>query len=957
MGVKLLGVEIYYKIKYDPKFRPLARKSIRIAKTDKDRYILSNEQTEETYFVDSSAAMIWRLMDGHHSIAAIKKRLGNNHDPEEVEGFINFAAKEQLIEDNEDGASQGKVGVNEKKGPLKPEVISPLVINMPILGASKSSTVFRKLYRVTRIFFTKGFLLFVIVLVGFTAFLLRDFFFSTLTSPAALSIEGSATLGFLVFSLVLIFPILVVHELAHGLALTHFGASPGELGTGLYYFYPMFYCDTSESWRLSRGKRVLVSMVGPLSTLFIGSVAGLLANFNVIPNATYLFQMTFFFSYYLALLNMAPMFETDGYYALMDGLNIPNLRSEAFGYIKTMFTRGPRQANSNYDEYSRRQRLAMIMYGIASVAWSVLTIYLSYLFLIYIFRDAFVQLDTLIGSVVSITGMSITNIGGVLISIGVAVGSLGLLTFISLRLYAMTYLPLKSVASKVQRSGGKALSIDGVYLSAFFLMPVLFPSLREYALKKLRKSARRISQDATITEEGELVTVRMSLDKGTEKAFNQLRSEVIRYENTLRENYNLYVKKLLSVMRKDDNVNEFSRIDRINSHNAASLLKRSDFLKAFKERTDKVNSNIAQLLESFVCFIWSVDMRPEVFARLSPKDFEYSFLEDISTSTSIYDVGTFRRERIIGSKNIENMLRGMSEYFNTAKENPRFMQTTHAAVLYEPIKNRLMIFGRAKRVESLRKVIKRIFLIPTRSTLETTSLQSLSTSLLRLSQFIERTPTFTNENIRATEYKELRLINTTLQNFSRSLEIVQKNIQAIEHLRDTVYLKNREAEKELKSLDYDVALLDLAINASGHEFDLQDNSRVSPSILLRQNRRLSEKLENLKTKVTGALHRKEIDYRQTLRRIGLLTSIGVIISVIIAFYLRDILLQLGPWNLILLFPIATVSLVGLLSLRRALSISGKTHSPIIDSLLLLSNHYYSLASDIPSVDQLLGQVG
>jgi hypothetical protein len=666
--------------------------------------------------------------------------------------------------------------------------------------------------------------------------------------------------------------------------------------------------------------------------------------------------MAFFFSYYLVLLNMAPMFETDGYYALMDALNIPNLRTEAFGYIKTLLTRGPRQANSNYDEYSRRQRFAMIMYGIISLAWSVFVIYLSYLFLIYIVRDAFVQLDTLISSVVSITGMSGMNIGQVLISIGVAVGSLGLLTFISLRLYAMTYLPLKSVASRVQRISGKSLSIDGVYLSAFFLVPVLFPPLREKLLKKLDKSAKRISQDASITEEGELVTLRVSLDKGVDKTFNQLRSEVIRYENTLRDDYNIYVKKLLKAMREDDDVNQFYRIDHANSAKAASLLKRSDFLKAFNERIDKVYSNVGQLLESFVCFIWSVDLRPEVFGRLNPKDFEYSFLEDISTSTSIYDVGTFRREKIIGSKNIEDMLRGMSEYFNTAKENPRFMQTTHATVLFEPIKNRLMIFGRAKRVESLRKVIKRIFLIPTRSALETTPLQNLSTSLLRLSQFIERTPTFTKANIRDTEYKELKLINKILTNFGRSLNIVDGNIQAIEHLRETVYLQNKEAEKEIKSLDYDVALLDLAIRATGHEFNRPDDSRVSLSGLIRQNRTLSEKLENLKDKVSGAIRRKEAGHRRDMRKIGLLTSIALIISVTIAFYLRDILWQLGAWNLILLSPIIVISLVGMLSARKALTISAKTHSPIIDSLLLLSNHYYSLASGIPSVSQLLNQI-
>ena len=952
-----MGVEVYYKIKYDPNFCPLKRESVKISKSDKNRYILANGETNESYFIDSSAALIWRLMDGHHSISSIRRKLGNKHSTEDVEGFINFVAKENLIQDLESHNGEGKVGRNSKRGALKPEVISPLVINMPILGASKSSTIFRKLYRLTRIFFTRIFLFIALIIVGLAAFLEGNVFLSTLQTQGSFTMQGSYILGFLVFSIVLIFPILVVHELAHGLALTHFGASPGELGTGLYYFYPMFYCDTSESWRLSRGKRVLVSIVGPLSTLFIGSVAGLVAYFNLLPNASYLFVMTFFFSYYLALLNMAPMFETDGYYALMDILNIPNLRSEAFGYIKTLVMKGRRQARLKYDEYSRRQHFAMVLYGVVSFAWSALTIYLSYLFFIYIVEDALTQLGTLVQALSKITGTISTNIGGTLISIGVAVGSLGLLTFISLRLYAMTYVPLKSVANSMQKMGGKSLSVDGMYLSALFLVPIMFNPMRKWIINRLGKCARRISEDYSVTEEGELVTVKFAINKGAVKTFAQLRAEAIRYENTLRNNYDRYVRSLIRGMRKDKRLSELSMIDGENSMMAASLLKRREFVKAFNERIGRVYSNVGQLLESYVCFVWSVDLRPEQFSELNPKDFEYSFLEDISTSTGIYEVGTFRKERIIGNNNIEYMLKGMGEYFNSVKENPRIMQTTHATVLFEPIKNRLMIFGRARRVSELRNVVEHIFLIPTRSTFETAAAQDLSTSLLRLSQFIERSPTFSAQNLKSTEYKELKFMRSILEKFGRSLEIVTENIHALQRLTEAVYLKMKEAENELKGLDYDVALLDLVIGSTKYEADNMDASRRLYSGLARQNHRLLEKLGDIKELVAGAIRKNEAAYSRSLRKTALLSIIALIFSVFLTLYLNSMLVGLGAWNLILLAPITIISSISLFSFLRTMRISSKTHSPVIDSLLLLSNHYYSLASRIPPVSNLLNKVG
>jgi hypothetical protein len=509
----------------------------------------------------------------------------------------------------------------------------------------------------------------------------------------------------------------------------------------------------------------------------------------------------------------------------------------------------------------------------------------------------------------------------------------------------------------MQKVGEKSLSVDGMYLSALFLVPVMFNPMRKRIISRLRRCAKGISGDYSVTEEGELVTVKCAMNRGAVKTFAQLRGDAIRYENTLRDSYDLYVRNLIKALRKDRQLGELSMIDGDNSAKAASLLKRKEFLKAFNERTGKVYTNVGQLLESYVCFVWSVDLRPEQFSELNPKDFEYSFLEDTSTSTGIYEVGTFRRERIIGSNNIDYMLKGMGEYFNSVKENPRIMQTTHATVLFEPIKNRLMIFGRARPVSELKKVVEHIFLIPTRSTFEFAAVQDLSTSLLRLSQFMERSPTFDAQNLKNIEYKELKFMGNILDKFSRSLEIVGENIQALQHLTETVYLRTKEAEKEIESLDYDVALLDLVIGATRYESDNLEASKRLYSGLSRQNHRLREKLGDIRQLVGAAIRKNEAAHSRSLRRMALLSTIALILSIPLTIYLNSMLVELGVWNLILLAPITTMLSISLFSFSRTVRISSKSHSPVIDSLLLLSNHYYSLASRMPSVTSVLNGLG
>ncbi|MBC8162644.1 MAG: cyclic nucleotide-binding protein, partial [Roseiflexaceae bacterium] len=125
----------------------------------------------------------------------------------------------------------------------------------------------------------------------------------------------------------------LLHESAHALAVKQFGRTLRGGGLMLYFGAPAFYVDTSDIWRSSRRARVLVSAAGPMSDLFIGGLAALLAFFQ--PEAAFaaVAWKLAFTCYIATLFNLNPLLELDGYYILVDLLRLPDLRRRALAFV------------------------------------------------------------------------------------------------------------------------------------------------------------------------------------------------------------------------------------------------------------------------------------------------------------------------------------------------------------------------------------------------------------------------------------------------------------------------------------------------------------------------------------------------------------------------------------------------------------------------------------------------
>jgi putative peptide zinc metalloprotease protein len=119
---------------------------------------------------------------------------------------------------------------------------------------------------------------------------------------------------------------IVAHETAHAITLRHFGGQVSQAGIGWYWFAPTAFVNTSDAHLLSRHKRIVVCLAGPASDALVAGAAAIVAAANQ-GSVIAAWSSTLASILYLGIFwNLNPLLETDGYYALTDILQRPNLR-------------------------------------------------------------------------------------------------------------------------------------------------------------------------------------------------------------------------------------------------------------------------------------------------------------------------------------------------------------------------------------------------------------------------------------------------------------------------------------------------------------------------------------------------------------------------------------------------------------------------------------------------------
>ncbi len=176
----------------------------------------------------------------------------------------------------------------------------------------------------------------------------------------------------------------VIHEFSHAYTARHFGCRVRRMGVAFIFFFPRLYTDLTDSWRVrDRYRRFLIDGAGIFSELIIGGIAALVWT-NTGPGLThavsyYIFAVSIINT---VLINGNPFIRYDGYYMLMDLVNIDNLQKRGTIVVRNLWRHYLFGLPAEPDPSRGWKRAFLIAYGFGMFFYRIF-LYLSIILLVY----------------------------------------------------------------------------------------------------------------------------------------------------------------------------------------------------------------------------------------------------------------------------------------------------------------------------------------------------------------------------------------------------------------------------------------------------------------------------------------------------------------------------------------------------------------------------------------------
>jgi putative peptide zinc metalloprotease protein len=196
------------------------------------------------------------------------------------------------------------------------------------------------------------------------------------------SFQGKGA-GDIVMFIGVLFTVIVFHENGHGLTCKRYGGEVHELGFMFIYFMPAFYANVTDAWTFeSKAAKLWVTFAGAFVELIICSIASFVWYFST--PGYFLHDLAFTFMLVAGLssiiVNMNPLIKLDGYFALVDYLEIPNLSDDASKYIGALTRKYIFRTPAAIPDYTPRHKRILLTYGVLASFYRILILVLVLLF-------------------------------------------------------------------------------------------------------------------------------------------------------------------------------------------------------------------------------------------------------------------------------------------------------------------------------------------------------------------------------------------------------------------------------------------------------------------------------------------------------------------------------------------------------------------------------------------------
>lgn len=273
------------------------------------------------------------MLDGRTSLEAIKEQFESQFAPQKITytdllQFVGMLHRSGLVISESPG--QGKALKKRRDEKKHRELMGKLanVFALRFRGVDPERLL-NWLYKYTWWFFTWT-ALFINLGIGLAALSLVVVQFDQFTARLPAFHEFFGPRNWFVLAIVM-GTVKVLHEFGHGLSCKHFGGECHELGAMLLVFTPALYCNVSDSWMLpNKYARAAIGAAGMYVELCLASIATFIWWFSSPGLLNHVcLSVMFICSVSTVMFNGNPLLRFDGYYILMDLLEIPNLQQKA----------------------------------------------------------------------------------------------------------------------------------------------------------------------------------------------------------------------------------------------------------------------------------------------------------------------------------------------------------------------------------------------------------------------------------------------------------------------------------------------------------------------------------------------------------------------------------------------------------------------------------------------------
>ena len=168
----------------------------------------------------------------------------------------------------------------------------------------------------------------------------------------------------------------LLHEIGHGLACKQFGLPVRECGVVWIFGAPVPYVDASAAYRLSnKWHRIFISLAGMYVELFCAALAMVAYGFAMSDLVRHLCAaVVFAASVHTMLFNLNPLMRFDGYYALADWWEIPNLSQLTQSYSQYVWRRVMMGEKARPPSVPPGLERPVLLYVLASTVWRVVLV-------------------------------------------------------------------------------------------------------------------------------------------------------------------------------------------------------------------------------------------------------------------------------------------------------------------------------------------------------------------------------------------------------------------------------------------------------------------------------------------------------------------------------------------------------------------------------------------------------